>query len=310
MTQPLKIALVGLGDIAQKAWLPIVCQHSEITPILCTRNPQVLEKLAAQYRVSETYDNYDKLIQSKPDAIMIHSATVSHFELAQASIKAGIATLVDKPISDNLQMVAELVNLAHQHQVILYTGFNRRFAPLLAPIKQVPLRHLRWQKNRHDLPGDIRSFIYDDFIHVLDSLLYYADFPAIEVEQLDIQFQMKQQQLAAIYLRINTEHTLLEGSMNRLAGATFERIEAFAENQHWQIDDLRQGQHSALGTTTAIGFSDWQSTLYKRGFESLLADWLTLVKTGKQPSVDLDRLLTSHHICEYIVNYIQAKTSN
>lgn len=310
MSEQLKIALVGLGDIAQKAWLPIVCQHAAIHPVFCTRNPQVLDTLSAQYRVHETYRDFDKLLQSKPDAIMIHSATHSHFELAKASIKAGIATLVDKPICDNLQMVAELVNLAHAHNVILYTGFNRRFAPLLAPIKQANLQHLRWQKNRHNLPGDIRSFIYDDFIHVIDSLLYYADFPAIQVEQLDIQFQMKDQQLAAIYLRINTQGMLLEGSMNRLAGSTFERIEAFAENEHWQIDDLRQGHHSSSGNSSALGFSDWQSTLYKRGFEALLADWLTLVRSGKQASEDLDRLLTTHHICEYIVNFIQAKTSD
>ncbi|MCE2571344.1 Gfo/Idh/MocA family protein [Motilimonas eburnea] len=310
MTQPLKIALVGLGDIAQKAWLPIVCQHQDIIPVFCTRNTQVLDKLAAQYRISETYHHFADLVQSKPDAIMIHSATASHFELAKASIQAGIATLVDKPISDNLQMVAELVNLAHTHNTILYTGFNRRFAPLLSPLKQAELRHLRWQKNRHDLPGDIRRFIYDDFIHVVDSLLYYAHFPAIEVEQLDIQYQMKQQQLASVHLRINTQDILLEGYMNRLAGSTFERIEAFAENEHWQIDDLRTGHHCRDGATTAIGFSDWQSTLHKRGFEPLLEDWLALIKAKSQPTKDLDRLLTSHHICEYIVNFIQAKTSN
>jgi predicted dehydrogenase len=38
----MRIALVGLGDIAQKAYLPLLASDERVTPLLCTRNPAVL----------------------------------------------------------------------------------------------------------------------------------------------------------------------------------------------------------------------------------------------------------------------------
>lgn len=38
----MRIALVGLGDIAQKAYLPLLASDEQVTPLLCTRNPAVL----------------------------------------------------------------------------------------------------------------------------------------------------------------------------------------------------------------------------------------------------------------------------
>lgn len=307
MTQKLRIALVGLGDIAQKAWLPLVCQHPDISPILCTRNQATLARLATQYRVEETYLNIDALIAAQPDAVMIHSATNSHFALASATLKAKIPTFVDKPISDNLSEVGQLVELAKAQNTPLCSGFNRRFAPLLQPLTTQPLTHLRWQKNRHDLPGKVREFVFDDFIHVVDSLLHFSE-PLTDIKP-EINFILKDKLLAALFLRIPTPNGLIEGSMNRISGQTFERVEAFADNQHWQIDNLRQGHHAHQGVLTPLQFSDWEATLYKRGFNDLLNSWLAQIKNG-QPAHDyLDRLLTTHQLCEKIVKYIEAKMS-
>ena len=43
----MRIALIGLGDIAQKAYLPLLMSDERVTPLLCTRSPSVLGKLAA-----------------------------------------------------------------------------------------------------------------------------------------------------------------------------------------------------------------------------------------------------------------------
>jgi len=49
----MRIALIGLGDIAQKAYLPLLASDERVTPLLCTRSPAVLDKLARQYRIAE-----------------------------------------------------------------------------------------------------------------------------------------------------------------------------------------------------------------------------------------------------------------
>ncbi|MCF7566890.1 Gfo/Idh/MocA family oxidoreductase [Sabulilitoribacter arenilitoris] len=97
-SQKKRIALIGLGDIARKTYLPIVANHPKIIPVLCTRNKDVLNKLKTQYRIDEAYLDRDKLIENKPDAVMIHTTTESHFQLVSKFLSAGIPVFVDKPL--------------------------------------------------------------------------------------------------------------------------------------------------------------------------------------------------------------------
>lgn len=48
----MKIGIIGLGDIAQKAYLPVITQHSDVELVFCTRNSEVLNQLARRYRGS------------------------------------------------------------------------------------------------------------------------------------------------------------------------------------------------------------------------------------------------------------------
>lgn len=58
----MRIALIGLGDIAQKAYLPLLASDERVTPLLCTRSPSVLDKLARQYRIAECFTEVDALL--------------------------------------------------------------------------------------------------------------------------------------------------------------------------------------------------------------------------------------------------------
>jgi virulence factor len=80
----------------------VVANHGEVEPILCTRDTQVLARLSEKYRIKEYYSAISELLASNPDAIMIHSATSSHFDIAKQSLEAGIAVFVDKPMSYTL----------------------------------------------------------------------------------------------------------------------------------------------------------------------------------------------------------------
>jgi virulence factor len=82
-TARLRIAHIGLGDIARKAYLPLTTAHPGITPLLCTRNERVLEELAQQYRIKDTLTSIDALIASRPDGAMIHSSTDEWLEVVR-----------------------------------------------------------------------------------------------------------------------------------------------------------------------------------------------------------------------------------
>lgn len=301
-TDKIRIALIGLGDIAIKAYLPIIANHTKVEPILSTRNMDTLSVLAEQYRIKETYSNIDALIKAKPDAVMVHTSTESHYRIAKQIINAGIACFVDKPLSYYYGECEELVTLARVKNVPLYVGFNRRFAPLVAPLAGQANVHLRWQKNRVNLPEEPRHLIFNDFIHVVDGLRFLAkDSTKVTAHSLHVSAFEQQGLLANIHFQYKHNNTLIEGSMNRLSGNTEERLEAFSPHQKVEINSLTSGKVFCENQSKDIGFNDWQSYLYARGFVDMMEDWISVVARGFSSEQQLDDILNSHYFCEQLV---------
>ena len=298
------IAMIGLGDIACKAYLPIVASHGNVTPILCTRNTQTLERLASQYRIADCYTNITELLIARPDAVMIHTATESHGSIARQFLDAGIPVFVDKPLSYQLDETEELLEVAAGNNTSLTLGFNRRFSPLIRPLgncQNLVQAHL--QKNRTRLPAKPRVYIYDDFIHVIDTLRYLSP---IEISDLQVFCYGKPDELSAIQLQWKSGKSLLTGGMNRVSGITEERLEVFAEDKKWLIDNLASGvefSQNPLQTPKSLAFGDWESTLRKRGFVDMFGSWLTQLDSGKQS--DLDDIFATHQLCERVVNIVE-----
>jgi virulence factor len=300
-----RIALAGLGDIAQKAYLPLVCQHPQISPVLCSRNNSVLRSLAQQYRIDDCYSDFTTMLASRPDAVMIHSSTNSHFQLATAVLEAGIALFIDKPICDSLAQTEQLLTLAAKQNLPFVVGFNRRFAPLYqAPLCAKPaeaaLQALHYQKHRHLHSAPPRQLIFDDFIHLIDILVVAAELTDITDLSIQQHFLRDQQLLQKVRLQFTHSGRDFCAVMDRRAGASFERLEVFAKDQYWQIDNLRGGQHSVAGTLQPLGFGDWVPTLTQRGFNAMLDDWLSELAAGKTNLQRLQQYRISHQIAEQL----------
>lgn len=296
-----RIALIGLGDIAQKAYLPIVANHAKIEPILCTRNIETLKQLANQYRIHETYTDIDSLINAKPDAAMVHSSTKSHFQLTLKLLQAKIPVFVDKPLCYSLKEVEQLLEIALKNKVLLYLGFNRRFAPLIASLKNEAPIQIFWQKNRVDLPDDARVFIFDDFIHVVDSLRFLGKGT---VENLQVFTKADGNLLESIVVQWQQNDVLLNGSMNRVSGITEERVEYYSKGNKWQINELVSGTHYANGIERPVNFDNWDSTLYKRGFIDLIEDWLNALNEKDFNMNRIEDIRETHRLCEVILSNI------
>lgn len=295
----MRIAMLGLGDIAHKAYLPLVATHALIRPILCTRNGQTLARLQQQYRIDEAYNDVSELLASKPDAVMIHAATDSHVALAEPFILAGLPVFIDKPLSYHYGECEQLVNLAVQNNVPLVMGFNRRFVPLYQAFADVRPVQVHYQKNRHNLPASARQYVYDDFIHVLDYLRHCS---GAQPEQLEVFAHRVSGELGAIQVQWQHDGSLFTGVMNRLNGVNEERLEYFAINKKWQIDNLSEGRVWENNQVSTLGFNDWQHTLYKRGFVDMLDDMLQQFQQGCNNATSSQQILDTHRLCELVVN--------
>ncbi|EII3725372.1 Gfo/Idh/MocA family protein [Vibrio cholerae] len=304
----MKIAMIGLGDIAQKAYLPVLAQLPDVELVLCTRNPQILAKLAARYRVSETCTDYRDVLQHGVDAVMIHAATDVHSTLAAFFLRLGVPTFVDKPLAASAQECDNLYELAEKYHQPLYVGFNRRHIPLynqhlfeLAQQECGALRSLRWEKHRHALPGDIRTFVFDDFIHPLDSVNLSRQ---CNLDDLHLTYHMSEGLLARLDVQWQTGDTLLHASMNRQFGITTEQVTASYDNVAYQFDSFTQGKMWRDNQESRVALKDWTPMLASKGFDAMVQDWLQVAAAGKLPTHIIERNLASHQLAEAICQQI------
>ncbi len=308
----MKIAIIGLGDIAQKAYLPIITQMAGIELVFCTRNAQTLAALAQQYRVPQTCTDYKDVIKFGVDAVMIHTATPVHPQIAEFFLTQGIPTFVDKPLADSAQSCENLYDIAEKHQQPLYVGFNRRHIPLYNQhlgdntllSRNDNLLSLHWQKNRHNQPGDIRTFIFDDFIHPLDSVNLNAK---SDIENADVRFQMQGDQLARLDIQWQNENTLLCASMDRMFGVTNETVTARFENRSFQFDSFVTGTAYQHGDEHKLALKDWTPMLSSKGFDGMLKDWFTVIENGSLSQGITERNLASHQLADSLCRHIEHK---
>jgi virulence factor len=126
----LRIAMIGLGDIARKAYLPVLGPRADVDLVFVTRNADALAELGAAWRVDRLHADLDAALAEGLDGALVHAATAAHPDIVRRLLEAGVPTMVDKPLADNAADSEVLVDLAETRGVSLMVGFNRRFAPV------------------------------------------------------------------------------------------------------------------------------------------------------------------------------------
>ena len=298
----LKIGVIGLGDIAQKAYLPVLSKK-EFEIHLFTRDQVKLQDIGAKYRFSNLHDSLDSMIRTGIQAAFVHTATSSHEDIVTRLLDDNIHVYVDKPITYDFDSAERLLTLARKKDVILEVGFNRRYAPAIQNLKS--LRNasmIIMQKNRKSLPGNVRTFIFDDFIHVVDTLLYLVPHP---IEQLIVNGKKKDKLLYHVVVQfILAEGCTAIGIMNRDSGTNEEKVEVFTPEEKRIVYNVTDTFILKDKNEMKVGVSDWESTLYKRGFEGIIDEFLHVVELGSGSHHE-NHLLT-HKVCEEIVKKLEA----
>lgn len=130
----LRIGVVGLGGIAQKAWLPVLAAASDWT-LQGAWSPTRAKALPICESWRIPYADSLSSLAASCDAVFVHSSTASHFDVVSTLLNAGVHVCVDKPLAENLRDAERLVELAARKKLTLMVGFNRRFAPLYGELK-------------------------------------------------------------------------------------------------------------------------------------------------------------------------------
>jgi virulence factor len=296
----MKIGIIGLGDIAQKAYLPIITQLEEVEPYFCTRTESTLQRLGEKYRVDKLYTSIDQLLKEDLDAAFIHAATEAHYLLLKKLLKKGIPTFVDKPLSYHLEQTEELIRLAKDKELVLMTGFNRRYVPTYRSLLEMEApKTIIMEKNRTYQPGEPRSFILDDFIHVIDTISYLMG--EVYLDQIEVDKIKRDDKLLQVILTLKNGENTAIGIMNRDNAITEESLEVMGFKEKRKIKNITQIVDYADGGERHSQTAGWNKMGYDRGFVDMIAEFLERVKNGQNDKKELAADLLTHRLAEKVI---------
>ncbi len=298
----MRVLVTGLGDIARKAYLPIVCALPELDVHLATRDPHVLAEVGRAFRVAHLHASIEQALATAPfDAAFVHTATNAHPASVQLLLEHRIPTFVDKPLADTLAQAQQLVALAERQETLLMVGFNRRFAPSYAAHRGTGASLILMEKHRHTQPDTPRRVVFDDFIHVIDTLLFLAPAP---VQRRTIETHVEHGLLKTVTLMLAGEGYTAIGTMHRDSGLDEERLDVIGNG-------IRQSVHNMAETIRSAGIQcrqrrgDWTSVGHQRGFDAMCADFLLAVRE-RRSTLAAD-ILPTHALCEAVTAHADAQ---
>lgn len=130
----IKLAILGCGRIGQvHARSAAMVEGARVTAV-ADAFPEAAEALAA--RTGAAVMTAEDIIASPQiDAVVIGTPTDTHFDLIQASAKAGKAIFCEKPVDMSADRIRQCIETVEAAGVPFLTGFNRRFDPGFASIR-------------------------------------------------------------------------------------------------------------------------------------------------------------------------------
>ncbi|GFH41853.1 oxidoreductase [Lactococcus hodotermopsidis] len=268
----MKIGIIGAGNIALKAYVPTYSTLQDVHDfVIYSRDRTKAINLQEKYNFLGVTTELSELYAS--DIVFIHAATPAHFELAHDFLSNGVHVFMDKPISEDFSEVLALQNLAKEKNLLFIIGFNRRFAPRVTELKAISQKNIiTVTKNRINETFDLTYGLYDLFIHPLDTLIYLLDDEIIDYQ---VFLRSDNARLRQIVIVIETVTETGIARLNAKSGANTETITVESETATYHLLNLTDYQIDRPTGKQVISFKDWDTTLYKRGFEPMVKAVLT-----------------------------------
>ncbi|QDX92883.1 gfo/Idh/MocA family oxidoreductase [Brevibacillus laterosporus] len=285
MLQP-RIGVIGLGSIAQKAYLPLVAIEKN-WKLIGAYSPTATkrEEICKHYRMN-SYSDMNTLIQAC-DAVFVHSSTSTHFEIVQHALKSGVDVFVDKPLAETVEQAEILAELSEKHNRKLMVGFNRRFAPLYieAKAKMGTTAWIRFEKHRkHGVhAGHSAAFtLLDDYLHLIDTARWLG---ASSIRNGTIALTEKGQLLHAQH-QLGAGTYSITTAMHRQSGSNKEQLEIVSIDGITRIQNLEMMEVESEGYTQQVMSHPWDSILKRRGFEGAVQHFMDCLNGDQKPLVD------------------------
>ena len=127
----LRVGIVGLGNIAQKVYLPLLSQKSGVAvAAVCDIDSGKALRLASRYAVKHVFNKAPQLVESDDvDVVVVCTPNYTHAQIVRSAIEADKHVICEKPLAIDPSDALSLVDSAQRRETGLFVGFVNRFRP-------------------------------------------------------------------------------------------------------------------------------------------------------------------------------------
>ncbi len=285
----MKIAIIGAGEIARKAYFPLLgCWPGiEITG-LYSRTQATLDQVKSEWGFTNGTTNIDHILENRPDAAIVISSTESHYQFCRFFLENGVDVYSEKSLTPESKQAFELGEIAEKNKRILAVGFNRRYALLYKQAKEIfGTRRIQlaiFQKHRtsqHE--KTLFKFFLDDIIHQIDLTRFYCGEPQAVSTVVTMENDMIAGTVSNLILPEGGQCII---AASKRSGAWQESATLHGEGMTIHIDAfdrmiVTHDDHVELYGTDRPG--KWVRDMRERGFQGQLEHFFECVRTRQKP---------------------------
>jgi len=287
-----RAAIIGLGGIAQKGYLPLLSNWKDLKICFHSRTPEKLEAIAGQYHIAKATTNFSEVMDWHPQCAFILTPTPTHAELAVKLLKAGVDVYMEKPATPSSAETRELAKLADAQKRILMIAFNRRYAPLSQKAREIwgnrKVALGNFQKSRmKPFFKRLITHINEELVHVIDLIRFLCG----EAKALQTVCNLGPHELVMEVASLLQLESGGYASMTATlqAGHWYEHYELNGESATLKLNcfyDLQMIMNEQIQTWKEPYDSTWSSNLVGRGFYGQIEHFFKCVQNREQPNTN------------------------
>jgi predicted dehydrogenase len=136
---PLRVGVVGLGEVAQVVHLPILESLPDLFEVAAVADisPTLRKLLGDRYGVERRYDDTAEMVADAGlDCLLVLNSDEYHTESVVAGLDAGLHVLVEKPMCLSPREAQEIIAARDRSGKVVMVGYMRRFAPAFDAAKE------------------------------------------------------------------------------------------------------------------------------------------------------------------------------
>jgi len=285
----MRIAVIGAGGIAQKAYLPLLVVMPDVEIIaIFSRTQARVDETCQRWQISKGTTDLSDILTLKPQAALVISSTDSHYAVCREMLENGIDVFAEKSLTASSTQSYDLARIAREKKRILAVGYNRRYALLYKKAKEimgnrkVELAVIQKHRRQASNPTSFDQYL-DDTIHQIDLMRFYCG----DVTSSTTAYEKKN---GVITSAVSTV-CIPNGGQGVImicneAGSWQESVTLHAGGLSVHVDAFRRlrvmyDDHEEIFGTDRAG--KWITGMKERGFYGELANFFECVHNRQEP---------------------------